>query len=80
MTPIRCDGTRNGYRLLCNGSLYRCACGHVGCKQSKDATCSKQGFSVLGRCVACGETGKYELLAPEAVGFRRTLMQDPQTS
>ncbi len=80
MTTIRCDGTRNGYQLLCNGSLYRCACGHVGCKQSKDAMCSKQGFSVLGKCVACGEIGKYELLAPEAVGFRRTLMQDPQTS
>jgi len=32
----------------------------------------------LGRCVACGAVGKAELLAPEAVGFRRTLMQDPQ--
>ena len=32
---IRCDGTRNGYKLLCNGSLYKCECGHVGCKQSK---------------------------------------------
>jgi hypothetical protein len=48
--------------------------------QSKDDTCSKQGFSVLGKCVACGAVGKQTLLAPEAVGFRRTLMQDPQTS
>jgi len=48
--------------------------------QSKDATCSKQGFSVLGKCVACGAVGKQTLLAPDAVGFRRTLMQDPQTS
>ena len=54
---IRCDGTRNGYQLLCNGSLYKCVCGHVGCKQSKDGMCSKQGFSVLGKCTACGETG-----------------------
>lgn len=73
----RCDGARRGYDLLCNGSLYRCACGNVGCRQSKDGMCSKQGFSVLGRCIACGEFGKSELLAPEAVGFRRTLMQDP---
>jgi hypothetical protein len=77
---IRCDGTRNGYKLLCNGSLYKCACGHVGCKQTKDNVCSKQGFSVLGRCVNCGASGKYELIAPEAVSFSRTLMQDPQTT
>jgi len=77
---IRCDGTRNGYQLLCNGSLYKCVCGHIGCKQSKDDLCSKQGYSVLGKCTACGATGEYTLLAPEAVGFRRTLMQDPQTS
>ena len=75
---IRCDGTRAGYKLLCNGSLYKCVCGHVGCKQSKDNQCDKQGFSVLGKCVACGAVGKYELVAPEAVGFRSTLMQDPQ--
>jgi len=77
---IRCDGTRNGYQLLCNGSLYKCVCGHVGCKQSKDGMCSKQGFSVLGKCTACGESGKAELVAPEAVGFLRTLMQDPQVA
>jgi len=77
---VRCDGTRNGYRLLCNGSLYQCACGHVGCRQIKDALCNKQGFSVLGKCVACGATGQSILLAPEAVGFRRTLMQDSRTS
>lgn len=77
---VRCDGTRNGYQLLCNASLYKCVCGQVGCKQSKDALCSKQGFSVLGQCVTCGVVGQYTLLAPEAVGFRRTLMQDPQTS
>jgi hypothetical protein len=76
----RCDGTRSGYRLLCNGSVYQCVCGHTGCVQSKDAMCSKQGFSVLGKCVACGAVGKQTLLAPESVGFRRTLMQDPQTS
>jgi len=77
---VRCDGTRNGYQLLCNGSLYKCVCGHVGCKQSKDATCSKQAYSVLGKCAACGVVGQSTLLAPEAVGFRSTLMQDPQTS
>ena len=75
---IRCDGARNGYSLLCNGSLYRCACGNVGCRQTKDAMCSKQGFSVLGRCVQCGAFGKAELIAPDAVGYCRTLMQDPQ--
>jgi hypothetical protein len=42
------------------------------------AACGKQGFPVLGRCVACGAFGKDELLAPEAVGFRSTSMQDPQ--
>lgn len=34
----------------------------------------------LHRCersnVGCGPTGKREMLAPEAVGYRRTLMQD----
>ena len=76
----RCDGTRSGYRLLCNGSVYQCACGHVGCAQSRDALCSKQGFSALGKCVACGAVGQQTLLAPESVGLRRTLMQDPQSS
>jgi hypothetical protein len=76
----RCDGTRSGYQLLCNGSVYRCACGQVGCVQSKADSCSKQGFSALGQCVACGAVGKQTLLAPESVGLRRTLMQDPQTS
>ena len=73
---IRCDGDRIGYSLKCNGSLYRCECGNVGCVQSKENTCSKQGFSVLGKCLRCGVTGKLELLAPEQVGFRRTLMTD----
>ena len=77
---VRCDGSRSGYQLLCNGSVYQCVCGQTGCVQSKTATCSKQGFSVLGKCVACGAVGQHSLVAPEAVGFRRTLMQDPQTS
>ncbi len=77
---IRCDGTRSGYQLLCNASVYQCVCGQTGCMQSKDASCSHQGFSVLGKCIACGAVGKQTLLAPESVGFRRTLMQDPQTS
>lgn len=72
----RCDGARKGYALKCNGSLYRCACGQVGCKQTQDDGCSKQGFTVTGRCLACGVTGKFELVAPEAVGFRSTLMLD----
>lgn len=77
---IRCEGTRNGWKMLCNGSLYKCVCGHVGCKQTKDNLCTNQGYSVLGRCTACGAVGQAELVAPEAVGFRRTLMQDPQTA
>ena len=73
---VRCDGKRAGFQLVCNGSLYRCVCGHVGCTQTKDDGCSKQGFTVLGRCLACGAVGKRELVAPEAVGFRQTLMHD----
>jgi hypothetical protein len=73
---VRCDGKRAGFQLVCNGSLYRCVCGHVGCAQTRDDACSKQGFTVLGKCLACGETGKRELVAPEAVGYRQTLMHD----
>lgn len=72
----RCDGARKGSLLKCNGSLYRCECGHVGCTQTKDDNCSKQGFSVYGRCLQCGVVGKFELVAPEAVGLRSTLMND----
>jgi hypothetical protein len=72
----RCDGARKGYALKCNGSLYRCECGHVGCTQTTDDGCSKQGFTVLGKCLSCGVVGKRELIAPEAVGFRSTLMLD----
>lgn len=77
---IRCDGARVGYHLPCNGSLYQCACGAIGCRQTRDHACSKQGFSVLGRCHACGQVGKNTLVAPEAVGFRSTLMNDPQSA
>jgi hypothetical protein len=73
----RCTGHRKGYNLKCNGSLWRCVCGNVGCKQNKDDICSNQGFTVFGKCLKCGETGKLELVAPEEVGYRRTLMGDP---
>ncbi len=72
----RCDGERVGYKLKCNGTLYRCVCGHVGCTQNKDDLCSKQGFLASGRCLQCGAVDKREMLAPEAVGYRRTLMYD----
>lgn len=72
----RCDGGRAGYHLKCNGTLYRCECGNVGCTQNKEDICSKQGFLSSGRCLKCGATGKRGMIAPEAVGYRRTLMHD----
>lgn len=75
---VRCDGARAGFKLLCNGSLYKCTCGHVGCKQNKPDLCSNQGFDVMGKCLVCGAVGKSELVAPEAVGFIRSLMGDPR--
>lgn len=51
-----CTGTRQlGYSAPCHGTLYKCtSCGHTGCKQTKDNACSGQGFSMLGKCYACG--------------------------
>jgi len=73
---VRCDGKRAGFSLVCNGSLYRCVCGNVGCVQTHEGACSKQGYTVLGKCLACGAVGQRELVAPEAVGLRQTLMHD----
>lgn len=77
---VRCDGARAGYKMLCNGSLYQCVCGEVGCTQNKPELCTNQGFDASGKCVKCGAVGKRELLAPEAVGFIRSLMGDPRPS
>ncbi len=75
---VRCDGARSGFKLLCNGSLYKCVCGATGCKQSKLDMCSNQGFDMMGKCLKCGAVGQSELVAPEAVGFIRSLMGDPR--
>lgn len=73
----RCEGTRTGFKLLCNGSKYKClACGAEGCKQNKADICSGQLFSALEVCAKCGATGQLELLAADKVGFRQTLMHD----
>lgn len=73
----RCEGTRIGFKLLCNGTQYKClACGTVGCKQNKPGVCSSQNFSSLNACAQCGVSGQMDMLAPEAVGFRQTLMHD----
>lgn len=59
-----CSGERKTNRLACNGTLYKCTeCGHEGCKQNKDGACSSQGFSVYGKCLKCGATGKYESIS-----------------
>jgi hypothetical protein len=73
----RCDGTRAGFSLRCNASLYRCVCGATGCTQNKPELCSNQNFEVNQKCVKCGAIGKRELVAPEQVGFFSTLMHDP---
>lgn len=73
----RCEGTRIGFKLLCNGSKYKClSCGAEGCKQNKPEICTGQAFSVFNECLKCGAQGKMELVAPEKVGFRSTLMHD----
>jgi hypothetical protein len=60
-----CDGERRGGGEPCRGTLYTCKlCGGVGCKQSRDDLCSKQGFSVLGRCLKCGAMGQLEVVDP----------------
>jgi hypothetical protein len=60
-----CDGERiGGYAHPCRGQLYRCAaCGAVGCRQTKEHACTKQGFSVSFKCYACGATGQEEPIA-----------------
>ena len=60
-----CDGARKGGGEPCRGTLYKCtACGAIGCKQSRDDLCSKQGFSVSGRCLKCEAIGKMETVDP----------------
>jgi hypothetical protein len=72
----RCDGERAGYHLKCNGTLYRCECGNVGCMQNKEDACSRQGFLASGRCLKCAATGKHEMLTAGAT-HSPTLMGDP---
>lgn len=73
----RCEGTRIGFKLLCNGTQYTCLhCGAVGCKQNKPEICSHQLFSALDTCAKCGTSGQLEMVAPASIGFRRTLMHD----
>ncbi len=55
-----CTGTRVGYNSPCRGTLYKCVCGNVGCKQTQDHACSEQGFSIIGRCYKCDAIGKNE--------------------
>lgn len=59
-----CDGERiGGYASACRGHLYRCtACGAVGCRQTKEQACTKQGFNVAFKCYACGAIGHTEVL------------------
>lgn len=59
-----CDGDRlGGYASRCNGQLYKCtACGATGCRQTKEQSCSKQGFNVAFKCYTCGAIGKHEEL------------------
>lgn len=57
-----CAGERAGYGFACRGTLYKCTCGNVGCKQTKDGGCTNQGFTVLGRCLKCGAIGQLEAL------------------
>jgi hypothetical protein len=73
----RCDGTRTGFKLRCNASVYRCVCGAEGCTQNKPGICSNQNFDVAQKCAKCGAVGQRELLAPDQVGFFSTLMHDP---
>lgn len=57
-----CDGVRPGHKIPCNGTLYRCtACGHAGCRQSREDRCTHQCFNVLFGCLQCGAVGKQEL-------------------
>lgn len=76
-----CTGHRQGYKLLCNGALYRCAaCGHTGCTQNREGSCSSQGFLSTGKCVKCNALGEPELLSTEAAGFSGTLMKDARAA
>lgn len=51
-----CAGTRAGFSLKCNGTIYTCTkCGNEGCRQTRENTCSGQGFDVKGRCLKCNE-------------------------
>lgn len=67
-----CSGERQMNRLQCFGTLYKCTCGNVGCKQNKDHACSEQGFDVLGRCYKCGAVGQYEIVASDVKAPRKT--------
>lgn len=76
-----CSGTRQGYKLLCNGSQYKCtACGQVGCTQNRADYCSGQAFLSTGQCVKCGAQGTRELLSNEATQYASTLMKDSRTA
>ena len=68
-----CDGERNPSGLQCNGTVYKCsACGSTGCKQNKPELCSKQGFSVLGKCSHCGALGTLEVVPSADRAPRKT--------
>ena len=72
-----CSGTRKGSADTCRGTLHRCGnCGAEGCKQNKPEICTGQAFSVFNECLKCGAKGQMELVAPDKVGFRSTLMHD----
>ncbi|GAB4063165.1 hypothetical protein [Uliginosibacterium sediminicola] len=55
-----CTGYRKGLAGKCNGQLYRCECGAVGCRQTYDDNCSEQLFNVNWKCNKCGAVAKYE--------------------
>jgi hypothetical protein len=59
-----CDGVRPGHKIICNGTLYKCAaCGSIGCRQTVEGRCSHQGFNVLFGCLRCRAVGKQEAVA-----------------
>lgn len=53
-----CSGTRPGLAGKCNGQLFECECGNVGCRQTYDNACSNQAYSAGFRCTKCGAVGK----------------------
>jgi hypothetical protein len=59
---VLCRGARATSKMQCNGTLYKCTCGAVGCKQTYDNMCSNQAFSVKGRCYKCGAMGQMEIV------------------